>query len=102
VERFEAAAIACGPVYEFDEVFTDAQVQHLECVTEVDQPGLGPTRMLAFPYRTSAGPVTVRRPAPVLGQHTSEVLSELGLTPAEIDALAAAGAVAPPAPAAGR
>jgi glutaryl-CoA transferase len=97
VERFEEAAIACGPVYEFDEVFGDPQVQHLGCVTEVDQPGLGPTRMLSFPYRTSAGPVTVRRPAPVLGEHTIEVLGELGLSQADIDALVAAGTVARPA-----
>src|SRR5439155_572432 len=41
VRRFEAAQVAAGPIYEFDEVFDDPQVQHLGLVTEVDQPGYG-------------------------------------------------------------
>ncbi len=93
VARFEKAQIACGPIYEFDEVFADPQVRHLELVTAIDQPGVGPVRMLGFPYRTSAGPVTVRRPAPLLGQHTAEVLAELELDRAELERLAAAGVI---------
>lgn len=93
VARLEKAAIACGPIYEFDEVFGDPQVRHLELVVEVDQPGLGPIHMLGSPFRTSAGPVKVRRPAPRLGEHTDEVLRELGLPPAEIDRLQSCGAV---------
>lgn len=93
VRRFTAAQIACGPVYEFDEVFQDPQVQHLGLVVEVVQPPLGSVRMLGFPYRTSAGPVTIRRPAPRLGEHTREVLEELGLGSAEIERLAALGVV---------
>jgi crotonobetainyl-CoA:carnitine CoA-transferase CaiB-like acyl-CoA transferase len=88
VSRLEKAAIACGPIYEFDEVFTDPQVRHLELVAEVDQPGLGPVRMLGFPFKISAGAVGIRRPAPRLGEHTREVLAELGLGPAEIERLA--------------
>src|SRR5439155_430916 len=49
VRRFEAAQVAAGPIYEFDEVFDDPQVQHLGLVTEVDQPGYGQAKMLAFP-----------------------------------------------------
>jgi crotonobetainyl-CoA:carnitine CoA-transferase CaiB-like acyl-CoA transferase len=94
VTRLEKAAIACGPIYELDEVFADPQVQHLGLVTEVDQPGFGPVRMLGFPYRLSAGPVGVRRPAPRLGEHTAEVLAELGVSQAEQDRLAAAGTIA--------
>jgi crotonobetainyl-CoA:carnitine CoA-transferase CaiB-like acyl-CoA transferase len=93
VARLEKAAIACGPIYEFDEVFADAQVRHLGLVTEIDQPGVGPMRMLAFPYRLSAGPVVVRRPAPRLGEHTDEVLQELGVRAAEIERLAGAAIV---------
>jgi crotonobetainyl-CoA:carnitine CoA-transferase CaiB-like acyl-CoA transferase len=94
VTRLEKAAIACGPIYELDEVFADPQIQHLGLVTEVDQPGLGPIRMLGFPYRLSAGPVGVRRPAPRLGEHTAEVLAELGVSQAEQHRLAAAGTIA--------
>ncbi len=94
VARFEAAAIAAGPIYEFDEVFTDPQVRHLGLVTEVPQPGAGPMRILGFPFRASATPADLRRPAPLLGEHTAEVLEELGLPRPEIERLTAAGAIA--------
>jgi crotonobetainyl-CoA:carnitine CoA-transferase CaiB-like acyl-CoA transferase len=81
VARFEAEQVAAGPIYEFDEVFADPQVKHLGLVAEVDQPGYGPARMLAFPVKASATPGTIRRPAPRLGEHTAEVRRELGLTP---------------------
>src|SRR5439155_1073701 len=77
VSRFEAAQVAAGPIYEFDEVFEDPQVRHLGLVTEIDQPGYGKAKMLAFPVRASATPATIRRPAPRLGEHTAEVLGEL-------------------------
>jgi crotonobetainyl-CoA:carnitine CoA-transferase CaiB-like acyl-CoA transferase len=99
LERFERASIAAGPVYEFDEVFADAQVKHLEVVAEVEQPGYGTARMLNFPVRASATPAAIRRPAPLLGEHTAEILDEIGVAPAEIERLAATGAIAlaPPA-----
>lgn len=93
-ERFERAQIAAGPVYEFDEVFADPQVEHLELVAEVEQPGYGRARMLGFPVRASATPAAIRRPAPLLGEHTAEILAEIGITADEIDRLAAAGTVA--------
>src|SRR5262245_4251709 len=93
VARLEAATIAAGPVYELDEVFADPQVQHLELVAEMDQPGAGRVRILGFPGRASATPPRIARPAPLLGQHTAEVLGELGLSRDEIDRLAASGVV---------
>ena len=51
--------------------------------------------MLGFPFRASATPASIRRPAPLLGEHTAEVLTDLlGLSPAEVAALAEAGAIA--------
>ncbi len=93
VQRLEAAGIAAGPIYEFHEVFEDPQVRHLGLVAEVEQPGAGKVKMLGFPGRASATPPRIDRPAPFLGQHTAEVLGELGLAPEEIERLASAGVV---------
>jgi len=94
VARFEKAQIAAGPIYEFDEVFEDPQVKHLGLVARVEQPGYGTLRMVDFPVRASVTPARFTRPAPLLGQHTAEVLGELGVPAEEIERLAAAGAIA--------
>jgi crotonobetainyl-CoA:carnitine CoA-transferase CaiB-like acyl-CoA transferase len=94
VERLLGAGIAAGPIYEFGQVFEDAQVRHTGMVREVDQPGLGTVRMLGFPFAVGGARPAVRRPAPRLGEHTREVLEELGISSGEIDRLTALGAVA--------
>jgi crotonobetainyl-CoA:carnitine CoA-transferase CaiB-like acyl-CoA transferase len=94
VTRMEEAQIAAGPIYEFDEVFEDPQVRHLGLIAEFEQPGLGPTRVLGFPSRASATPASIRRPAPLVGEHTDEVLKELGVAADEIERLAAAAVIA--------
>src|SRR5439155_11687213 len=94
VGRLETEQVGAGPIYEFDEVFDDPQVKHLGLVATVEQPGYGTTRMLDFPVKGSATPGTIRRPAPRLGEHTAEVLTELGLPKSEIERLAGAGVVA--------
>jgi crotonobetainyl-CoA:carnitine CoA-transferase CaiB-like acyl-CoA transferase len=94
VERLIGVGIAAGPIYEFDQVFEDAQVRHMGMVREVDQPGLGAVRMLGFPFAVGGSRPPVRRPAPRLGEHTREVLGELGISASEIDRLAGLGAVA--------
>jgi len=94
VQRLVDAQVAAGPIYEFDEVFEDPQTRHLDLVTEVEQPGYGRARMLAFPIRASATPAAIRRPAPRLGEHTAEVLGEVGMTRQDVERLAAAGVVA--------
>jgi crotonobetainyl-CoA:carnitine CoA-transferase CaiB-like acyl-CoA transferase len=93
VERFEAASIASGPIYEFDEVFADPHVKHLGLATTMEQPGYGRVGMLGFPFAAAGERPGVRRPAPLLGEHTAEVLGEIGVAAAEIDTLAAAGIV---------
>jgi formyl-CoA transferase len=104
VARFEAASLAGGPIYELDEVFDDPQVRHLGLLAEVEQPTYsahdGRARMLGFPFRASATPASIRRPAPLLGEHTAEVLIEvLGLAEADVSRLAASGAIAVASPA---
>jgi crotonobetainyl-CoA:carnitine CoA-transferase CaiB-like acyl-CoA transferase len=78
VMTLNAAGVPCGPVYGVDEVFADPQVQTQRMVLEVQQPGHGLVRMLGFPMKITETPCTVRRPAPELGEHTAEILAELG------------------------
>jgi crotonobetainyl-CoA:carnitine CoA-transferase CaiB-like acyl-CoA transferase len=96
VRRFEKVQVAVGPIYELDDVFQDPQVQHLGAITEIDQPGHGRVQMLGFPFRPSGMPPSIRRPAPLLGEHTEEVLAEVGLSGGEIERLAATKAIALP------
>jgi crotonobetainyl-CoA:carnitine CoA-transferase CaiB-like acyl-CoA transferase len=93
VERMIGAGIAAGPIYEFDQVFEDAHVRHIGMVREVEQPGLGTVRMLGFPFAAGGQRPAVRRPAPRLGEHTAEVLRELGISAGEIDRLTSSGVV---------
>src|SRR5262249_53566427 len=84
VERMIGAGLAAGPIYEFDQVFDDAQVKHIGMVREVEQPGLGTVRMLGFPFAVGGKRPALRRPAPRLGEHTREILAELGIDASEI------------------
>ena len=61
-------------------------------VVELEHPRAGRTRALGLPIKLSATPGKVSRPAPLLGQHTREVLEEFGFSSAEVDALLAQGA----------
>jgi crotonobetainyl-CoA:carnitine CoA-transferase CaiB-like acyl-CoA transferase len=74
--------VIVGPVNDYDEVFVDPQVVHNEMVVETAH-HTGPLRVTGVPVKLSATPGAVRRPPPGLGEHTDEVLAELGLTPEE-------------------
>ena len=93
LERLEAEGIPAGPVLTYDQVFADPQVLHRQMVVEVKHPVAGPARTLGIPIKLSETPGAIRRPAPVLGQHTAEILGELGYTPADQEQLKASGVI---------
>lgn len=78
LERLWAHDVITGPVNTYEEVFEDDQVIHNDMVVTFDGPD-GKVRTSGVPIRFSATPGSVRRPPPSLGQHTDEILAELGL-----------------------
>jgi crotonobetainyl-CoA:carnitine CoA-transferase CaiB-like acyl-CoA transferase len=80
---FEAAGVPAGPVLTHDQVFTDPQVLAREMVAEIVHPVAGKTKTLGVTVKMSATPGSIRRPAPLLGEHTEEVLAELAATAAQ-------------------
>jgi crotonobetainyl-CoA:carnitine CoA-transferase CaiB-like acyl-CoA transferase len=94
--RFEAIGLPCGPVNDVKQMHADPQAVAREMVIDVDHVTLGKVRTLGLPVKFSDTPGGVRRGAPLLGQHTREVLREFGFSDAEIDGFLAEGAVAQP------
>ncbi|MFF9812813.1 CaiB/BaiF CoA transferase family protein [Streptomyces sp. NPDC014006] len=90
---FEKAEAAIAPVQDVREVMTDPQYQALSTITTVDDPELGPLRMQNVLFRLSATPGAIRWAGRPHGADTDAVLTELGLTAAEVAALRAEGAV---------
>jgi formyl-CoA transferase/CoA:oxalate CoA-transferase len=94
IARLRAAGVPCGAVRSIDEALSDPQLLAREMIAVVDHPALGPLRTLGVPVKLAGTPGAIRTPPPALGEHTAAVLrSDLGLTTAEIDALAAGGAI---------
>jgi crotonobetainyl-CoA:carnitine CoA-transferase CaiB-like acyl-CoA transferase len=87
LEIFEAADVPCGPVYTFDDALQDPQLAINQTFLEYDHPVAGRVRGVNVPGKFSATPTEVRHHAPGLGEHTIEVLSEFGLSHAQIAAL---------------
>ncbi len=91
--RLQAAGIPCGPIYDIPEMLTDPQMVARGFVVEQPHPTVGTLRTLASPVRLSDTPASYRRHPPLLGEHTDEVLGELGYSPEEIARLREEGAV---------
>jgi crotonobetainyl-CoA:carnitine CoA-transferase CaiB-like acyl-CoA transferase len=91
--RFEEAGLPAGPVLSVTEMHADPQAQARAMVVETTHPKAGRTKAIGLPIKLSETPGGIRRPAPVFGQHTREVLEETGYSASEISDLAASGAV---------
>jgi crotonobetainyl-CoA:carnitine CoA-transferase CaiB-like acyl-CoA transferase len=93
VRRLREANVPVGPINALDEVFADPVIRHLGLIAEVDHPTAGRVRAPGIPVRLSETPASVRRHPPLLGEHTDEVLAELGYTTQEIADLRRGGAI---------
>jgi formyl-CoA transferase len=88
------AGIPCGPINAVPEVFAHPQIEARDMALEAEHPTAGPVRLAGFPYKLSGTPAEVQRPAPLLGQHSEEVLVELlGYSAEEVAALREGGAI---------
>ena len=93
MELLKAADCICGPVATYDELLDDPQVRANEYIVEVDHPTQGRLPVVGAPWRFSETPAEIAAAAPELGQHSEEVLQELGYTWEQIAELREQGAL---------
>jgi crotonobetainyl-CoA:carnitine CoA-transferase CaiB-like acyl-CoA transferase len=94
MQAFDAAGVPAGPVHSIAEAMDHPQTRARGMVVDIEHPRAGATRGLGNPVHFSATPGVNTLPAPLLGEHTREVLRECGYSDAEIDALAAEEVIA--------
>jgi crotonobetainyl-CoA:carnitine CoA-transferase CaiB-like acyl-CoA transferase len=78
IEALNAAGVPCGPIYAMDQVFADPQVRHIGAAAEVESRSLGKFRVVNQAAKLSRTPARVAGAAPDVGEHTEEILAELG------------------------
>ncbi|MFX0545976.1 CaiB/BaiF CoA transferase family protein [Roseovarius sp. S1116L3] len=93
LDRMDKAALPAGPVNDILQMHDDPQARARDMIVAVDHPSAGKVETLGHPVKFSRTPASVESAAPLLGQHTREVLSELGCEDAQIEALIEAEAV---------
>lgn len=93
VEKLDAAGVPGGPVYTYDQTLSDPQVQHRRMVYDIDHPKIGAMKTLGLPIKSNGDLTLIRKPAPLHGQHTEEVLRAVGYSEAQVRGLLAEGVV---------
>ena len=80
IKILDKAKVPCGPILNMQETFSHPQIQAREMCVEIEHPKAGSTKVLGFPPKLSLTPGVIRRPSPVLGEHTDEILTEYGIS----------------------
>lgn len=93
IRVLNAAGVPCSPVMHLDQVFSDPQVIDQQSVVTVAHPGHGDVSMLGSALHFDGAPLPVRRPAPSLGEHTAQILGELGFSVEDVGRLREQGVV---------
>ena len=93
IDALNQAGVPCGPIYTFDQVFADPQVQQIGMAQPAEHPTLGHIELVAQGVNLSGASPTVRRTAPERGENTKEILAEFGYDAASIDDLQRRGVV---------
>jgi formyl-CoA transferase len=93
VESLNAAGVPCGPIHAMDEVFADAQVRHLNAAVAVEHPTLGTLTILNQAIKLSRTPGAVMTATPERGEHSDEILREIGLSATEVAELRESGVI---------
>ncbi len=94
VEKLIAADVLTAPINEVEDVIKDPQILHNRMIVPVQHPQLGRIDVTGIPIRFHGTPCEVRKHPPMQGEHTRELLAELGYAAGEIDSLLGAGIVA--------
>ena len=93
LERLDRDGVPAGPINTYPEALSDPHALARQMVVDLVHPGAGAIKALGVPVKLSETPGAVDRPAPLLGQHTAAILSELGYTEAEQQALREQGII---------
>lgn len=84
IELFESKSIPCGPVNKFSEILNDPHVKEREMVVEMEHPSLGMLQQLGVPFKLSRTPGEIKSAPPEQGEHSYDILSEIGYSDEQI------------------